>query len=107
MGKPIALLLILGVIALVGFACAPSPPPPPPVAQVCTDGVLNPVPFLKVPFYPKEPFDQRPEADSAPVNPEIQSDLTAAFRTAAAFFKTQLCSLQGVYEVDPENETVG
>ena len=100
MGKPIALLLILGVIALVGFACAPSPPPPPPVAQVCTDGVLNPVPFLKVPFYPKEPFDQRPEADSAPANPEIQSDLTAAFRTAPAFFKTQLCSLQGVY-IDP------
>jgi hypothetical protein len=70
------------------------------VAQVCTDGVLNPVPFLKLPFQPREPFDQRPEADSAPVNPDIQSDLTAAFQAAPQFFKTQLCNLRGVY-IDP------
>jgi hypothetical protein len=91
---------MIGFVALVGFACAPTPPPPPPMAQVCADGVLNPVPFLKVPFYPKEPFDQRPEADSAPVNPDIQSDLAAAFQAAPPFFKAQLCNLHGIY-IDP------
>jgi hypothetical protein len=99
--KPIALISIIGFVVLVGFACAPPPPPPPPpMAQVCTDRVLNPVPFLKIPFYPKEPFDQRPEADSAPINPDIQSDLAAAFQAAPPFFKAQLCSLHGIY-IDP------
>jgi len=99
LGKPITLISMIGFVALVGFACAPTPPPPP-MAQVCADGVLNPVPFLKVPFYPKEPFDQRPEADSAPVNPDIQSDLAAAFQAAPPFFKAQLCNLHGIY-IDP------
>jgi hypothetical protein len=102
--KSIALISIIGFIALVGFACVPPPPPPPPMAQVCDNGVLNPVPFLKVPFYPMEPFDQRPEADPAPVNPDIQSDLTAAFQAAPPFFKAQLCNLHGVY-IDPSGCT--
>ena len=98
MGKPIALISIVGFVALVGFACVPpSPPPPPPMAQVCNDGVLNPVPFLKVPFYPMEPYNQNPEADSARINPDIQSDLAAAFEAAPPFFKAQLCNLHGIY----------
>jgi hypothetical protein len=96
--KLIALISIIGFVALVGFACAPPPPPPPPpMAQVCTDGVLNPVPFLKIPFNPGEPYDKPPEADSAPINPDIQSDLAAAFQAAPPFFKAQLCSLHGIY----------
>jgi hypothetical protein len=70
------------------------------MAQVCTDGVLNPVPFVQASFYPKEPFDQRPPVDPAPVNPDIQSDLAAAFQAAPPFFKAQLCNLHGVY-IDP------
>jgi len=98
LGKPITLISIIGLVALVGFACVqPSPPPPPPMAQVCTNGVLNPVPFLKVPFIPSEPFQESPEADPAPVNLDIQSDLAAAFQAAPPFFKTQLCSLHGIY----------
>lgn len=93
--KPIALILMIGLVALIGFACVP--PPPPPIAQVCTDGALNPVPFLKVPFYPEEPFTQPPEADTATVNPDIQSDLAAAFQAAPPFFKAQLCNLHGIY----------
>jgi hypothetical protein len=95
--KPIALISVIGLIALVGFACVPSSQPPPQMAQVCNNGVLNPVPFLKVPFIPSEPFQQNPEADPAPVNPDVQSDLTAAFEAAPPFFKAQLCNLHGVY----------
>jgi hypothetical protein len=97
LAKLVVLISMLGVVALVGFSCAPFPPPPPPVAQVCSDGVLNSVPFLKVPFYPQEPFTQPPEADTAPVNPDIQSDLAAAFQAAPPFFRAQLCNLHGVY----------
>jgi hypothetical protein len=100
LGKTITLIAIIGLVALVGFACVPPPGAPPPMAQVCNNGVLNPVPFVKVPFYPKEPFDQGPEADSAPVNPDIQSDLAAAFQAAPPFFKAQLCNLHGIY-IDP------
>jgi hypothetical protein len=67
------------------------------MAQVCTDGVLNPVPFLKTNFSPKEPYDKPPEAGTAPVNPDIQSDLAAAFQAAPPFFKAQLCNLHGIY----------
>jgi hypothetical protein len=67
------------------------------MAQVCNNGVLNPVPFIKANFYPKEPYDQGPEVDAAPVNPEIQSDLAAAFQAAPPFFKAQLCDLHGIY----------
>jgi hypothetical protein len=95
--KPIALIAIIGFVAVVGFACVPSSPPTPPMAQVCNDGALNPVPFLKVPFHPREPYDQIPEADPAPINPDIQSDLTAAFQAAPPFFKTQLCNLHGIF----------
>jgi hypothetical protein len=97
LGKLITLISIVGFVALVGFACVPPSPPIPPIAQVCNNGVLNPVPFLKAGFYPKEPFDQGPEADSAPVNPDIQSDLAAAFQAAPPFFKAQLCNLHGIY----------
>jgi len=93
LGKLIALLSILGVVTLVGFACVPPPPPP----QVCTNGVLNPVPFLKAGFYPMEPYDQSPEIDPTSVNPAIQSDLAAAFQAAPPFFKAQLCGLRGIY----------
>jgi hypothetical protein len=101
--KPITLILIIGLVALLGFACAPPPPSPayqvPPTAQVCQNGALNNVPFLA------EPFDvgmgmnyaQIPQADPAPINPEIQSDLTAAFNAAPQSFKDQLCGLTGIF----------
>jgi hypothetical protein len=95
--RPITLISLVGLVALIGFACVPPSPPTPPMAQVCDNGVLNPVPFLKAPFYPQEPYNQVPEADSAPINPDIQSDLTAAFQAAPPFFKAQLCNLRGIY----------
>jgi hypothetical protein len=99
--KAITLILVAGV-ALAGFACvpqrAPPPAPPPFVAQVCTpSGALNPVPFLAGSFTPVPPFDQSPQPDTAPVNPEIQSDLVEAFNAAPPFFKDQLCKLDGIF----------
>jgi hypothetical protein len=67
------------------------------MAQVCNNGVLNPAPFLKLGFYPKEPYAQSPEADPAPANPDIQRDLAAAFQAAPPVFKAQLCNLHGIY----------
>jgi hypothetical protein len=103
LNKPIALISIIGFVALACFACAPPSPSGPPrsMAQVCNNGVINPVPFLKVPFDPTYPensnYDKPPEADPAPVNPDVQSDLSAAFQAAPPFFKAQLCSLQGIF----------
>jgi len=96
--KPIALILTISLIALIGFGCAPPPPPQAlrATAAVCDGGVLNTVPFLKVPFEPS--YKMRPEPDyDAPTNPEIQADLTAAFQAAPPFFRAQLCGLQGIY----------
>ena len=102
LGKPITLISIVGLVALVGFACVPpsSPSGAPPPPQVCTNGVLNPVPFLKLPFDPTYSYYKPPEADTVPVNPDIQSDLAAAFQAAPPFFKVRLCSLHGIY-IDP------
>ncbi|MFL5268059.1 MAG: hypothetical protein ACJ8AH_15950 [Stellaceae bacterium] len=98
MVKPIALIGVIGFLALFGYACAPTPRGSAlKVEQVCNDGVLAPVPFLKVPFYPMEPYEQDPEADPVPVNLDIQADLAAAFQAAPPFFKAQLCNLRGIY----------
>jgi hypothetical protein len=101
--KPIALIFVIGLLAAVGFACAPPPPSPayqvPPTSQVCQNGALNNVPFLAEPFQVGMGMDygQIPQADPAPVNPEIQSDLTAAFNSAPQSFKDQLCGLTGIF----------
>jgi hypothetical protein len=101
--KPIALIFIIGLLALVGFACAPPPPSPayqvPPTVQVCQNGALNNVPFLAEPFQVglEMNYAQIPQADPAPVNPQIQSDLAAAFNAAPQSFKDQLCGLTGIF----------
>jgi len=102
--KTINLILVVGLVALVGFACVPQPPSPPPpapaplIAQVCdANGALKPVPFLAGSFTPGPPYDQTPQPDSALVNPEIESDLTAAFNAAPQFFKDRLCKLNGIF----------
>jgi hypothetical protein len=97
-----ALIVTAGIITLVLSACPPLPhtPPPPPTlaAQVCdAKGNLNNVPFLAGSLTPEPPFDQTPQPDSAGVNPEIESDLTAGFNAAPQFFKDQLCKLNGIF----------
>jgi hypothetical protein len=99
-----ALIVTAGIITLVLSACpplppAPAPPPPPTLAaQVCdAKGALIPVPFLAGSFRPEPPFDQSPQPDPAQVNPEIESDLTAAFNAAPQFFKDRLCKLNGIF----------
>jgi hypothetical protein len=97
--KPSPLIFAACIIALTLFGC---PPPPTALrlagAPVCdASGNLNPVPFLAQPFTPGEPYDQSPQPDLAPINGDIQSDLTAAFNAAPPFFKAQLCGLKGIY----------
>ena len=71
------------------------------MAGVCTDGKLNPVPFLEAGYTPKEPFDQSPKEGPGPINEairqDIQTDLTAAFDSAPPSFRAQLCELKGIY----------
>jgi len=93
-------IAIIGFLALAGAGCVPPEQPAltaRAIAPVCTNGVLNPVPFMKAGFYPQQPYNQGPEIDPTPVNPAIESDLAAAFRAAPPFFKASLCGLRGIY----------
>ena len=101
--KPSVLIVTAGVITVVLSAYPPLPPPsaPPPTlaAQVCdANGNLNDVPFLMEPFKQGPPYDGDPQPDpNAPINPEIQSDLVVAFKTAPQSFRDQLCKLNRIF----------
>jgi len=97
--KPSALILTTAILVVGVFACAPPQPPQAfRTAKVCTDGTLNKVPFLLLPFNPQS--NQSPQPDTTtPINGDVQSDLTAAFSAAPAF-QQQLCGLDGIF-IDP------
>src|SRR5437870_1537331 len=104
--KPSTLIVIAGILTLALSACPPfppppAPPPPPPTlaAQVCdANGNLNNVPFLKEPFTPGPPYAEDPQPDpDATINPDIQSDLVAAFNMAPQSFRDRLCTLNRIF----------
>jgi hypothetical protein len=94
--KTIALIMIAGFIALVGFSCVPPPSSELKIGQACQNGALN-VHFLAEPFTPGYPYTHDPQVDPTAVDPNILADLTAAFNAAPPFFKDQLCSLNAVF----------
>jgi hypothetical protein len=98
--KLLAPILAASIGAFVLFSCAPFPPPPAAVPSACNaaGSALNPVAFVRYGFAPQS--NTTPQLDSAPVQPDIQSDLNAAFAAASPGFRQQLCGLNGIF-IDP------
>ncbi len=94
--KPVALIMMAGFIALVGFGCVPphsaelrSGRPARTAFSTCT--------FWRSPLLRAPSTDRDPQVDPTAVDPNILADLTAAFNAAPPFFKDQLCSLNGIF----------
>jgi hypothetical protein len=101
-----ALIIAVGFLALIGFACVPVPVPEPraaiaatspPSRPGCDAGVfLSKASYLAVPFYP-EKGAPLPPTSTLPNNPDYASTLEAAFNAAPPGFQQVLCSLDAVY----------
>jgi hypothetical protein len=68
------------------------------VAQVCSSGNLNNVPFVETPYAPAT--NATPTAQNRPVNNDVQTDLANAFAAAGPDFQYKLCGLDGIF-IDP------
>ena len=108
-----ALILVAVISGLTLFACAGTMPDGETgtqhsqnagggdkIAAVCVVGALQSVPFVKLPYNPASNIAPTPEDLTVhPVNPVVQMDLAAAV-AAVPGFRTQLCSLDGIF-IDP------
>lgn len=97
-----ALILCIGIVAMVCFACVPPPPPPPPTLPPSFSCDAQPflakVSVLNLPFDVKGPNRSVPTSNR-PVDPNsnIYSDLGKAYCIAPPEIKQDLLSLDGIY----------
>ncbi len=94
------LLASITLITAVCFACMPNPNPPQPIQPV-SSCAFSRITVLPASFDPSQPPDDPgindPPASSTVPPANVQNDLNAAFAIAPAFFKSQLCGLDGIY----------
>jgi hypothetical protein len=97
-----ALLVCVGILAAACFGCAPTAPSPFNPMAVCS--VVANVQMVSPAFSPLSASGVPPTTGA--VDSHIQADILKAYAAAPAYFKNQLCNLNGLY-VTPAADSWG